>query len=106
MAFAGLWERWQAPKGIELKGSLANRRPGDIIETCTVLTAAGNEVVAPIHDCIPVILAPELFDPWLTGESAPLGPCPPLSMARHPARILVNKPSNDHPRCIEPIADR
>ena len=63
-------------------------------------------MVTPIHDRIPVILSPELFDPWLAGESVPLRPYQPQLMARHPVSAHVNKPSNDDPRCFETIADR
>ena len=106
MAFAGLWERWPVREGIALTGSLAEFQPGDVIETCTILTTAANEVVAPVHDRMPVILDPELFGPWLAGESIPLGPYPAELMALHSVSTHVNKPSNDDPLCIEPIADR
>ncbi|HMB02985.1 MAG TPA: SOS response-associated peptidase family protein, partial [Isosphaeraceae bacterium] len=42
-AFAGLWERWA--KGEEP------------IESCTLLTTEANEVVSPVHQRMPVILA-------------------------------------------------
>ena len=103
MAFAGLWERWTVPDGITLKGSLAEFSPGSVIETCTILTTAANGTVAPIHHRMPVILCPEAFDPWLRGETLALDPCPPEAVAIHPVSTLVNKPSNDDPRCIEPI---
>ena len=103
MAFAGLWERWTVPDGIALKGSLAEFSPGSVIETCTILTTAANGTVAPIHHRMPVILCPEAFDPWLRGETLALDPCPPEVVAIHPVSTLVNKPSNDDPRCIEPI---
>ena len=33
VAFAGLWERWSVPEGAVLRGSLSERRSGDIVET-------------------------------------------------------------------------
>ena len=33
MAFAGLWEGWRVPESAVLRGSLAERRPGDVVET-------------------------------------------------------------------------
>ena len=77
---------------------------GGVIETCTILTTAANEIVAPVHDRMPVILAPEDFDSWLAGQTVPLGPCPSDTMVRHPVSFLVNKPENDDLRCVEPVA--
>ena len=102
--FAGLWERWMVPRGIALAGSLAELEPGEVIETCTILTTAANEIVAPVHDRMPVILPPEALGPWLAGEAVPLDPYPPETMTLHPVSTLVNKPANDDPRCVEPIA--
>ena len=58
LVFAGLWERWTVPEGAALTGSLAERGPGDAVETCTILTTAANETVAPVHGRMPVILPP------------------------------------------------
>ena len=102
-AFAGLWECWTVQEGIPLKGSLAEFGPGDAIETCTILTTAANEVVAPVHDRMPVILPREAFGAWLAGEAAPLGPYSPDTMTVHPVSTRVNTPAIDDPRCIEPV---
>jgi putative SOS response-associated peptidase YedK len=51
-AFAGLWDRWRTPDG-------------QVVETCTILTTAPNELLADVHDRMPVILAPEHYDRWL-----------------------------------------
>lgn len=56
-AFAGLWENWKAPEGHWLR-------------TCTIITTAANELVARLHDRMPVILAPEDYGRWL-GEEPP-----------------------------------
>ena len=102
LAFAGLWEHWTVPRGVTLSGSLAARRPGDVIETCTILTTAANAVVAPVHDRMPVILAAEAFAAWLRGERLPLGPCADETLAARPVSTVVNDPRNDDPRCIRP----
>jgi putative SOS response-associated peptidase YedK len=47
-AFAGLWTTW------------ADRQTGELIESCTIITTAPNELVAQVHDRMPVILPPEL----------------------------------------------
>jgi putative SOS response-associated peptidase YedK len=52
MAFAGLWEVWQNPEGVS-------------IESCTIIVTTANEIMRPIHDRMPVILAPGDWDAWL-----------------------------------------
>ena len=103
-AFAGLWERWTVPDGAALTGSLAERGPGDAVETCTILTTAANATVTPVHGRMPVILPPEVYGPWLSGDDVPLAPYPADTMTAHPVSTLVNRPANDDPRCIEPVA--
>ena len=104
LAFAGLWERWTVRRGATLGGSLAAHEPGDVIETCTILTTSANETVAPVHHRMPVILPPEAFEPWLGGEHLPLGPCAAELLAARPVSTLVNNPRADDPRCLEPPA--
>ena len=104
LVFAGLWERWTVPEDAALTGSLAERSPGDAVETCTILTTAANETVAPVHGRMPVILPPDAWDAWLAGEDVPLAPCPTDDMTAHPVSTHVNRPANDDPRCVEPIS--
>lgn len=95
-AFAGLWERW--------------KDGNDWLLSFTVLTTTPNSLVEPIHDRMPVILAPESFDRWLDPDT----PAPALRemaapiaselMRARPVATLVNSPANDDPRCVEPIA--
>ena len=92
------------PQGAALTGSLAERSPGDAVETCTILTTAANETVAPVHGRMPVILPPEIYDPWLADKDMPLAPYPADAMTAHPVSTLVNRPANDDPRCVEPVA--
>ena len=47
-AFAGLWETWQPPEG-------------DLVRSCTIITTTPNDLMAPIHDRMPVILREEAF---------------------------------------------
>ena len=103
-ALAGLWERWTVPEGAELTGLLAELGPGDPVETCTILTTAANETVAPVHGRMPVILPRDACDPWLAGEDVSLAPYAPDAMTAHPVSTLVNRPANDEPRCVEPVS--
>ncbi|MCB1430969.1 MAG: SOS response-associated peptidase [Alphaproteobacteria bacterium] len=54
-AFAGLWEHWMAPDGSEL-------------ETAAIITTSPNREVGEIHNRMPVVIAPEDHETWLTGE--------------------------------------
>jgi putative SOS response-associated peptidase YedK len=96
-AMAGLWERWQC----------ADSAP---LDTYTILTTAANPVVAPLHDRMPVILAPGDYDLWLgrtpaspQALSALLHPYPATAMTAYPVSSLVNSPRNDGPACAEPL---
>ncbi len=52
LAFAAVWDRWQAPGGAEV-ASLAT------------VTCAPNADVAPVHDRMPVILGSDAWPLWL-----------------------------------------
>jgi putative SOS response-associated peptidase YedK len=98
-ALAGLWDRWE-------KGE------GEPIESFTILTTEPNEVVAPVHQRMPVILDREGMATWLDPaiEEADrltplLGPFPTTGMEGYPVSTYVNSPGNDTPRCIEPLAE-
>lgn len=54
-AFAGLWEHWMSPDGSE-------------IETGVIVTTGPNREVSEIHDRMPVVIAPQDHETWLTGE--------------------------------------
>lgn len=93
-AFAGLWERWHKGQGAPL-------------DTCTIITTTPNELVADLHDRMPVILPPTRFEEWL--EPAPLAPerlqevlspHPAEGMESYPVSTYVNKPTNEGPNCI------
>lgn len=55
--FAGLYETWLSPDKKE-------------INTCTIITTAANELIAPVHDRMPVILSPEREKIWLESNAA------------------------------------
>ena len=101
-AMAALWERWTVREDAVLKGSLAEFAPGDALETCVILTTTANAALARVHHRMPVIVPPERFGAWLSGEDVALDPWPE-SMTIQPASTRVNKPANDDPCCIEPV---
>lgn len=97
-AIAGLWERWEGE--------------GGPLETCTLLTTEANELLAHYHDRMPVIVRPEDYEVWLDADvSRPelltplLRPYPHEEIAAYAVSTLVNSPSNDGPRCVEPLPE-
>ncbi|MFZ5915305.1 MAG: SOS response-associated peptidase [Chloroflexota bacterium] len=94
---AGLWEYWEGAEGA--------------LESCTILTTTPNDLMRPLHDRMPVILSPEHHDLWLdaavqqTERLQPLlAPYSSQNMTAYPIGAWVNKPANEGPRCIEPLA--
>ena len=104
MAFAGLWERWRVPEGARLAGSLAEYRPGDAMETFTILTTEANATMRALHHRMPVILPPDAFGAWLSGGEVALGPAPDDLLAAHAVSPRVNSPRHDDPECVAPVA--
>ena len=84
LAFAGLWERWRTPEG------------GRLV-TYTVITGEPNAVVAPLHDRMPVILAPEDYTQWLTADDPRelLRACAAETLVAYPVSSRVNKPQEN-----------
>lgn len=66
-----------------------------------VLTTEADEVVAPIHDRMPVILHPDAVDDWLRDPQGHLPPRAPL-LAATPVSRRVNSVANDDPSCVAP----
>ena len=81
--------------------------------TCTIVTTAANELAAPVHDRMPVILLPEAEGVWLDpSETSPvvalacLKPYPPERMRAHPVDQLVSSVGSGGPELIEPLSRR
>jgi putative SOS response-associated peptidase YedK len=95
-AFAGIWERWSDPDG-------------HAVETCAILTTASNELVGSIHNRMPVILNPAVYDRWLDPDLPPesleelLVPYPPGLMAVREVSARVNNARCDIPECIQAV---
>lgn len=83
-----------------LRGSLAERRPGDVVETFTILTTEANATMRVLHHRMPVILPAEAFVPWLSGADVRLAPAPEELPAMHRVGLRVNNPRNDGPECV------
>ncbi|WP_141505943.1 SOS response-associated peptidase [Paenibacillus luteus] len=96
-SMAGLYETWLSPDGTK-------------INSCTILTTTPNELVAPIHDRMPVILRPEDEHLWLdrtvmdTAMLMPLlVPYQASELEAYPVSAAVGSVRNDEPSLIEPF---
>lgn len=92
---AGLWDQWK------------NKETGERIKSCTMIISEPNEFVAEVHDRMPVLLMPEQFDYWLSGEMAAgeLKPVPNDYLRRWPVSKRVNssKADKDDRTLVDPI---
>ncbi len=91
--FAGLW-------------AAAGRDDGSVVHSCAIVTCAPGEVVAPIHDRMPVILARDAEPEWLDPDARPedlqalLVPSDELIVTE--VSDAVNDVRQDGPALIEP----
>lgn len=97
-AFAGLWARWEPSEAPP-------------VESCTIITTEPNELLAPIHNRMPVILDSAVYDQWLDPSfknteylKSLLHPFPTEQMQAYPVSTVVNRPGHDVPECLEPVA--
>lgn len=95
--FAGLWDLWTSTDGSEIR-------------SCSIITTTPNDLLEPIHNRMPVILPPDLYQTWLTVEEqkaedlqALLSPYPASVLSVYPVSMFVNSPQNDTPDCIKPV---
>ena len=100
LALAGLWDVWRDP----------DAAGADPLRTCTVLTTEPNELVATLHDRMPVVLAPDACDVWLDPSVTDvdvlvglLRPCPSDELEMWPVSTAVNSVRNDGPALVEPV---
>lgn len=96
-SMAGIWERWKSPKGHTLF-------------TCSIITTVPNELMADIHDRMPVILRPEVEQTWLDPSiqdinqlNQLLQPFPEKWIEAYEVSNLVNSPKNNSPSLIERV---
>ena len=91
-AFAGIWT-WNGEE-----------------PTCAIITTSPNELVATVHDRMPVILTRHGEQLWMDPDAPPdeamsvLAPYPADLMEAYLVSLAVNRPGRDVPELIEPIA--
>jgi len=98
-AMAGLWDAWHPP------GAPAGER----LETFAIITTTANEILEPLHDRMPVILEPNLYEDWLNPMLTDTGalervlvPFPAMRMLARVVNMRVNSIKHDDPACLEP----
>lgn len=95
-AFAGLWDHWEDE----------GQEP---IDSCTIITCDSNQLVGTIHDRMPVILPPKVYDEWLDVETkrtrleALLKSYPDTLMEMWQVGLEVNSPKNNAANLLKPI---
>jgi putative SOS response-associated peptidase YedK len=100
LAFAGLWSVWRP-----------NRDSDDgRLVSCSIITGEPNELVARLHDRMPVMLPAEAWDAWLDPDNHDLGalagllvPAPPEELTMFPVSKAVNDVRNDGPELLHRI---
>ena len=96
LALAGVWDRW------------TDRDTGEIVESCAVVTTEPNLLMAPIHNRMPVVVAPGEHDVWLYGSTDDarhvMRPYDPGRMRAWPVDAAVADVRTNSPECIAPTA--
>jgi putative SOS response-associated peptidase YedK len=90
---AGLYERWLSEEG-------------EVLDSCAIVTTEANALLMPVHDRMPVIVAPEHYARWLDPANADvadlIAPYPSDAMAYYPVSTRVNSVRHDDASLIEP----
>ena len=94
-AFAGIWDQW--------------RRDGVSITSYAIITSTPNELLAAIHDRMPVILHPEMHNEWLNDRTSPseltgmLLPFSASAMKGYPVSSDVNHAKIDEEHLVQQV---
>ena len=89
--FAGIWNTWK-------------KLDGQALRTYTIVTTEPNEVLAPVHNRMPVMLSDQEGLEWVNGGEIAhalnlLRPFPADLMDGYEVSKLVNSPVNASPEC-------
>ncbi|HRH81691.1 MAG TPA: SOS response-associated peptidase [Thiobacillaceae bacterium] len=96
LAMGGLWESWRGPDG-------------RILRACAIITTGPNAVMAPVHDRVPAIIAPEHWQDWLAAPPdevrALLAPLPAEAMQAWKVDRRVSHTTADDPGLVALMAE-
>lgn len=97
MTLAGLWDCWRMPSG-------------DTLRSFAIVTTSANELLAPLHDRMSVLVAPDCWADWLGEKAVPepvlkamLKPYPGDAMTFWPVDRRVGNVRNDGPDLFAPL---
>jgi putative SOS response-associated peptidase YedK len=97
MTLAGLWDAWRSPVG-------------ETIKSFAIITTTANALLAPLHDRMPVVIAPDRWNDWLGENSIPaselhalLRPYSDKAMAFWAVDRKIGNVKNDSPDLFAPV---
>ncbi|PCH58896.1 MAG: hypothetical protein COC14_00255 [Burkholderiaceae bacterium] len=95
-ALAGIWDRWEGEE--------------ETLDSFSIIVMPSNEIMKPIHERMPAIIAPAHYDLWLDQRMTEkdeimgyLNSAPSSSLKFYPISPWVNSPQHDDERCILPV---
>lgn len=98
MVMAGLWSKW------------SDKKSGEDVLSCTIMTTSSNEAMSSLHNRMPVILDDADWPAWLGETPAPpedllalLRPCPDDWLKIWPVSKDVGNVKNNRPDLWDPI---
>ena len=95
-AFAGLWEHWEHQQ--------------ETVYSCTIITTAASDKIAPIHDRMPVIIHPDFYDRWLDKTNTAVEMADFLAadgykaMQLTPNSTRINNPQHNDAECLAAVS--
>jgi putative SOS response-associated peptidase YedK len=96
MGFAGLFDKWE--------------KDGQTVFSFTIITTNANDLLAPLHERMPVILRKKEYDDWLDPLFDDLGMLqgmlrayPTERMALYRVSEAVNSATNNGPELVRPV---
>ena len=96
MTLAGLWDCWRTPNG-------------DMLRSFTIITTSANDLLAPLHDRMPAVIAPDSWADWLGERAVPepalkamLKPYASDAMTFWPVDRRIGDVRNDNPDLFAP----
>jgi putative SOS response-associated peptidase YedK len=103
--------RLRSRRPFGLAGIWAGHRSeaGARLATCAILTCPPNDLVAEIHNRMPVIVPPAHREQWLNQRTSLveiarlLAPLPAKEMEAYEVSPLVNSARHDGPECVRPV---